>query len=73
MILITAGASSEKLKSDGIVHALQSVIVGDRFRNAGFAAEEVALFPNLDRAEESETQGLLNLARSLGVRIASAK
>ena len=71
MIIITAGASREKLYSDGIVQALQSVIVGDRFRNAGLEADEVALLPNLDRAEESELQGLLNSARSLGVRIVS--
>lgn len=71
MILITAGASREKLNDDGIVQALQSVVIGDRFRNAGFEAEEVVLLPNLDRAEKPELQDLLNGVRSLGVRTAS--
>ena len=73
MMLVTAGASWEKLNGDGIVQALQSIIVGDRFRNAGFEAEEVEFFPNLDRADESEVQGLLDRAHSLGVGLASAE
>jgi NAD(P)H dehydrogenase (quinone) len=73
LMLVTAGASLEKLKSDGIVEALQSVVVGDRFRNAGFEAEEVVFFPNLDRADGSELRGHLHRALSLGARVAAAK
>lgn len=71
LMLVTAGASLEKLKSDGIVRALQAVVVGDRFRNAGLEAEEVVFFPNLDRANESERQLLLEQAHSLGRRLAA--
>src|SRR5690606_35063910 len=71
LMLITAGASLEKLNSDGIVRALQSVIVGDRFHNAGIEAEEIMFFPNLDRADESERQLLLGQAHSLGRRFAA--
>lgn len=73
MMLVTAGASWEKLNSDGIVQALQSIIVGDRFRNAGFEAEAIMFFPNVDRADESEVQGLLDRALSLGFRVASER
>jgi len=69
MLLVTAGSSREKLNNDGIVQALHSVIVVDRFRNAGLVAEEIAFFPNLDKADEAELQAMLDRARSLGVRM----
>lgn len=69
VLVVTAGASPEKLKSDGIIDALRAVSLGDRLRNVGYADVELVLLANLDAADEVEIALLLERAYLAGVSL----
>jgi NAD(P)H dehydrogenase (quinone) len=66
LLLVSAGASSEKLEHDGIVAALRAVVIGDRLLNVGFQSARLVLLAGLDTAGVEQQLALLEQAYRIG-------
>ena len=73
LLLVSAGNSYDKLAEDGVVQALEVVVLGDRLKNVGFESAELVLLDGLEQADQSKTQELLEAARSAATRVALSK